>query len=153
MNDRIYNKAIDKLMTPERTVHNGVEKVVNIRVGYSHTDKMGYVHHSQYLVYYEYARLEYLRELGMSYKEIEENGILMPVISAKLDFIQPAFDDDILNISTNLNINGAKFIFRSEIRQIDDKLINTGEIEVVCINSGTRKPVKPFKKIIDLINK
>jgi acyl-CoA thioester hydrolase len=152
MNDRIYNKAIDKLRTPERTVHNEVGKVVNIRVGYSHTDKMGYVHHSQYLVYYEYARLEYLRELGMSYKEIEEDGILMPVISAKLDFIQPAFYDDVLTISTNLNINGAKFIFRSEIRQTDDKLINTGEIEVVCIDSSTRKPVKPLKIIIDSIH-
>jgi acyl-CoA thioester hydrolase len=113
---------------------------------------MGYVHHSQYLVYYEYARLEYLRELGMSYKEIEEDGILMPVISAKLDFIQPAFYDDVLTISTNLNINGAKFIFRSEIRQTDDKLINTGEIEVVCIDSSTRKPVKPLKIIIDSIH-
>jgi acyl-CoA thioester hydrolase len=152
MNERIYSKAIEKLKAPDRTAYNGVEKVVNITVGYSHTDKMGYVHHSQYLVYYEFARLEYLRELGISYKKIEENGILMPVISAKLDFIQPAFYDDVLTISTNLNINGAKFIFRSTIRNANNQLINNGEIQVACIDATSRKPIKPLKNIVDLIN-
>ncbi|MEI6089958.1 MAG: thioesterase family protein [bacterium] len=152
MNDRIYNKAIDNLNTPERRVHNGFEYAVNIRVGYNQTDKMGYAHHSQYLVYYEYARLEYLRELGISYKEIEDNGIMMPVISAKLDFIQPAYYDDVLTISTNLKIDGAKLIFMSEIKNKQNELVNTGEIKVVFIDSVTRKPVKPIKSLVDKIN-
>lgn len=130
---------------------NGTSKV-DVKVGYNQTDKMGYVHHAQYLVYYEYARLEYLRELGISYKEIEDNGIMMPVISAKLNYITAAFYDDVLTIRTNLNIKGAKFIFRSEIRKANDELINTGEIQVVCIDSITRKPIKPVKSIVDIIN-
>ena len=153
MNDSIYKKAIDIFSTPKQRSQAGFEKVVNIRVCYNQTDKMGYVHHSQYLVFYEFARLEYFRELGISYKEIEDKGIMMPVISAKLDYIQPAFYDDVLKIKTKLNIVGAKFIFQSEIRNANNQLINMGNVQVVCIDSISRKPIKPYKFIVDLIDK
>ena len=153
MIDRINNKEMDKLRANECIASNTDTKLVNIRVGYRDTDKMGYVHHSQYLVYYEFARLEYFRELGISYKEIEDKGIMMPVIAAKLDYKSPAFYDDVLTIKTKLNIVGAKFIFQSEIINSDNKIINKGTIQVVCIDSISRKPIKPYKFIANLIDK
>ena len=58
-------------------------------IKYSDTDQMGIVHHSNYLKYFENARIAWLRDLGVSYKKIEEDGILMPVVSASLEFIIP----------------------------------------------------------------
>ena len=126
--------------------------IVNIKVEYSHTDKMGYVHHSQYLIYYEYARWEFLRNLGISYKNIEKDGVMMPVISAKLKFLKPAFYDDKLKIYTKLKVDGAKFIFRHKIYNGIMEQINTGEVKVVCVDGKSRKPVKPTGKINDLLN-
>jgi acyl-CoA thioester hydrolase len=125
---------------------------VNIKVEYSHTDKMGYVHHSQYFVYYEFARWEFLRNLGISYKNIEDNGVMIPVIHVKSKYLKPAFYDDTLKINTTLNLDGAKLIFRHEIINDRNELINIAEIKVACIDSDKRKPIKPMKNILNLLN-
>ena len=115
-----------------------------IRVGYADTDQMGYVHHSNYAKYYETARWEAMRELGINYKEMEEKGILMPVISMKFDFMKPAFFDDLLTVKTIIkNLPKARMIFEYELYNDSSILINTAEIILAFIREATRKPCVP----------
>ena len=70
----------------------------NIRVRYGETDQMGVVYHGNYATYFEVARTEWLRNLGVTYKYMENSGIMLPVISLSFNFIKPAKYDDILTI-------------------------------------------------------
>jgi len=126
------------------------KSIVNVRVEYSHTDKMEYVHHSQYLVYYELARWEYFRKNGICYKDVENKGVYMPVINAKVDYLKPAYYDDELKICTELEIDGAKFIFHHKIFNDVDELINISEITVACIDKCTKKPIRPLKQLLEI---
>jgi len=71
-----------------------------IRVRYAETDKMGYVYYGHYATYYEIGRVETFRKLGLSYKKLEESGVMMPVLDLKIKFIKPAKYDDLLIIRT-----------------------------------------------------
>ena len=75
---------------------------INIRVRYAETDKMGYVYYGNYATYYEVGRVEALRKLGMSYKEMEDEGIMLPVLSFNIKYFKPAFYDDLLTIKTSI---------------------------------------------------
>ena len=69
-----------------------------IRVRYAETDQMGYVYYGNYAAYYEVARTEMLRQTGFSYKELEELGVMMPVLEMNIKYIQPAKYDELLTI-------------------------------------------------------
>ena len=73
---------------------------VSIRVRYAETDRMGYVYYGNYTTYLEVARVEALRELGLSYKKMEDDGIMLPVLSLNIKFIKPAFYDDVITVKT-----------------------------------------------------
>ena len=79
-----------------------ITRDIPIRVRYYETDCMGFVHHSNYVRYYETARTEMLRELGMTYPELEAQGIMLPVIDVQSRYVSPAFDDDLLTVSVTL---------------------------------------------------
>ena len=74
----------------------------NIRVRYGETDQMGVVYHGNYATYFEVARTEWLRNLGVTYKGLEDNGIILPVISLSFNFLKSAKYDDTLSISVFL---------------------------------------------------
>ena len=74
----------------------------SLRVRYAETDQMGYAHHGNYIIYYEFGRVEALRSLGMSYKEVEDSGIMMPVIDSGSKYIKPALYDDLIRIQINV---------------------------------------------------
>ena len=76
-----------------------------IRVRYNETDQMGVVYHGNYASYFEVARTEWLRNLGVTYKEMEENGTMLPVISLSFKFLKSAMYDDLLTISVSLRKN------------------------------------------------
>ena len=71
-----------------------------VRVRYNETDKMGYVYHGNYAQYFEIGRTDALRQVGLSYKEFEDSGVMMPVIHLQSSFIKPARYDDLLTIKT-----------------------------------------------------
>jgi acyl-CoA thioester hydrolase len=77
-----------------------IEQWTNIRVIYAHCDPMGIANNSRYLEYFEIGRTELLRSLGISYKKVEELGIMLPLIEAHLKFIKPAKYDDVLRIKS-----------------------------------------------------
>lgn len=115
-----------------------------IRVNYSDTDQMGFVHHSNYLKYYETARWNLFRHLGIPYKEIEETGMLLPVASIEMQYLKPAFYDEKLVIETSIvSVKGAKLTLAYKIFNEHLELINTATITLAFINVHSKKPCRP----------
>ena len=78
------------------------EHKVEVRVRYGETDQMGVVYHGSYVPYFEIGRVEWLRNKGVSYKDMEQNGIALPIVSMHLNYKKPAKYDDLLTIHTKL---------------------------------------------------
>ena len=115
----------------------------SIRVRYAETDQMGYVYYGHYAMYYEVARVESLRQLGLTYREIEEMGVLMPVLENKSRYLAPARYDDLLRIVTTLREKpGVKIRFEYEIYNGENTLIHKGETVLVFINKATNRPCR-----------
>lgn len=115
----------------------------SIRVRYGETDQMGYVYYGYYAMYYEVARVESLRQLGLTYREIEEMGVMMPVLENKSKYLAPARYDDILRIVTTLRDKpGVKIRFEYEIFNGQNTLIHQGETVLVFINKHTNRPCR-----------
>ena len=112
-------------------------------VRYGETDQMGVVHHSNYLRYFEVARLEWLSALGVSYASMEKEGLIMPVIDVKVTYKTPALFDDSLTIYIFLSeLPRVKIIFSYEIKNQKDEIVCTGETTLAFLNAKTRKPVR-----------
>jgi acyl-CoA thioester hydrolase len=111
------------------------------RIRYSETDQMGIVYHGNYAQFFELGRTEWLRALGITYKDMENNGVMLPVISLHCNFIKSAFYDDILTINTFLKKKPmVKIEFDYEIKNQHDELICTGNSVLAFINMKTKKP-------------
>ena len=112
-----------------------------LRVRYGETDQMGFVYYGVYAQYYEVGRVELLRSLGVSYKEIEAMGFSLPVVKLNINYKKPAFYDDELTLKTTVKVMpSAKIIFEYEIFNENRDLLNTGEVVLVFINKDTGKP-------------
>ena len=115
----------------------------NIRVRYGETDQMGIVYNANYATYFEVARTEWLRNLGVTYKYMEESGIILPVISLSFNFIKPAKYDDILTVSVFLKKKPlVKIDFDYEIINQNREKISTGNSVLAFMNSKTNRPMK-----------
>jgi acyl-CoA thioester hydrolase len=113
------------------------------RVRYSETDQMGVVYHGNYAQFFEMGRTEWLRSLGVTYKDMEMNGIILPVVSLNLNFIKSALYDDILTIHTFLKKEPmVKIEFNYEIKNQLDELICTGSSVLAFMNSKNMKPTR-----------
>ena len=105
---------------------------------------MGYVYYGHYAMYYEVARVESLRQLGLTYKSIEAQGIIMPVLENKSKFIAPARYDELLRIVCTIRERpGIRIKFEYEIFNEENKLINIGETLLVFVDQQTSKPRRP----------
>ena len=123
------------------------------RIKYSDTDQMGFMHHSNYLKYFENARISWLRTLGVSYRETEKEGILMPVVSASLEFIIPLyFDDEIIIEIILAEIPKATLSFEYKIINQNKELVCRGKTKLAFLNSKTMKPVRAPKNIYHLFS-
>lgn len=123
-----------------------------VRVRYAETDQMGFVYYGNYATYYEVARVESLRSLGLSYKILEEKGILMPVTENASKYIRPARYDDLLTIQVVVKEMPAKRItFIYEIYNEDKKLINLGETVLAFVNKETGRACDAPPGITDLL--
>jgi acyl-CoA thioester hydrolase len=115
----------------------------SVRVRYAETDQMGYVYYGHYAMYYEVARVESLRQLGLTYREIEDMGVLMPVLENRSRYLAPARYDDLLRIVTTLREKpGVKIRFEYEIYNGQNALIHEGETVLVFVNKQTNRPCR-----------
>ena len=131
-----------------------LEDNINIRVRYAYTDQMGFVYYGNYAKYYEIARVELFRNIGLTYKSLEEMGIGMPVIEMKTNFIMPAKYDEKLVVNIKIpELPKLKIIFFYEIFNEKNELINTGETVLTFINLLTGKPKRVPSIMKDKLSK
>lgn len=123
-----------------------------IRVRYAETDQMGVVYHSNYFLYFESARAESIRQLGITYAGLEKMGIVMPVVEVHCRYLRPAVYDDLLTIKTTLKELPAdhKIVFHQEIFNEKNKLVAAGRI---ILNFMEAKSMKPANMPLQLLEK
>jgi len=115
-----------------------------VRVRYAETDQMGVVYHGNYAAYFEMGRVEWLRNLGLSYKEMEQAGVMLPVVSLTMNYKKPARYDDLLTVRTILKKQqGVKIEFDYEIYSETSELLTTGYSMLVFVDMKTGRPVSP----------
>ena len=121
-----------------------------LKVRYSETDQMGFVHHSNYARYLEVARLEWLDGLGISYKWMEQNGVMLPVYNLQTTFKKSALFEDTLKIITSLRATPAvRITFDYEVFNQDDELLTIASTELIFINTKTGRPMRCPQYILD----
>ena len=125
-----------------------------VRVRYAETDRMGYVYYGNYTQYYEIGRVEALRQLDSSYKDMEDNGIMLPVYTCTIKYLQPALYDDLLVIKTTIKeLPSAKISFDYEIYNQKNELLNTANTVLVFINTQTNKPCAAPESFMEKLRK
>lgn len=112
------------------------EHTIEIRVSYADTDQMDVVYYANYFVWFERGRIEYLRALGLSYKEMEKQNLILPVMEASCSYKAPAHFDDLVLIKTKIKELGKSSInFTYEVENKETgKLLATGETRHPFIN-------------------
>ena len=123
------------------------------RVRYGETDRMGLLYYGNYSLYYEIGRVEMLRYLGLSYKDVEDKSkVLMPVVSVNMRFVRPAYYDEEVRIRTILEKwPESSITFHTEILRINGELINKGTVKLVFVTAGDFKRTKVPSAIIEKI--
>lgn len=124
-----------------------------IRVRYAETDRMGYVYYGNYAAYFEVGRVEALRALGLSYRVMEEQGVMLPVLSYQTKYFKPAFFDDELTIRTIVNEvpSGTRITFHYECLNKQDICINKAETSHVFVKTANGRPCPVPESVIKKI--
>jgi acyl-CoA thioester hydrolase len=112
----------------------------NYRVLYADIDQMGYMYYGQYAKLFEIGRVEALRSLGLSYKEVEDKGIWMPVYELNSRYIEPAKYDDLLTIKTTIKeLPKVRIVFYTDIFNEEGTLLHSAKVTLVFIRSSDKK--------------
>lgn len=121
-----------------------------VRVRYGETDQMGYMYYGNYAEFFEVGRVEMLRSLGLTYKWMEETGIMMPVLEMKCRYLKPALYDEEISIKVTMDkMPGVKIHFKYELFNEKDELIHIGETLLAFINMKTNRPSLPQQEFLD----
>jgi len=127
-------------------------KEIKIRVRYAETDRMGYAYYGNYATYFEVARVETMRELGISYRQLEDDGIILPVAELNIKYKKPAYYDDEIRIRVKIQeMPKIRFGFNYETYNDKGELLNTAYTELVFVNKLTGRPMKIPEHIQKLI--
>jgi len=122
-----------------------------LRVRYADTDQMGYVYYGNYSAYYEVARVESLRNLGYAYKDLEAQGVMMPVLENHSKFLIPAKYDELLTIEVTLaKMPSVKIEFFYQIFNEQKQLIHTGSTLLAFVRTDNGRPCRPPQIMLDL---
>lgn len=121
----------------------------HIRVRYGECDQMGFVHHSRYALYLEEARTEILRSRGLAYKDMEDDGIIMPVRSMHFNFNRAARYDDLLRVEVTVDGDvGVRMNFNYQIFNEQDVLLCEARTEMFFANKDNLRPLKLPEKYL-----
>lgn len=124
-----------------------------IRVRYAETDRMGYAYYGNYATYFEVARVETLRALGITYKSLEDEGVLLPVVEYNVKFLLPAYYDDELTIETIITTKpSARIRFEYETKRGED-VLNKAWTTLVFVDKQTGRPIRCPKDVEEAIKK
>lgn len=122
-----------------------------MRVRYAETDPMNVVYHGNYAQYFEVGRVEAIRQLGFSYKDLESTGIIMPVVEWTAKFLRPARYDDLLTVRTTLNEWPVdhRIRFRQEVFNEEGKLLTVGDVLLYFLKSENMEKTSMPKEMED----
>lgn len=127
--------------------------LTQIRVRYAETDQMRVVYHGNYAQYFEIGRVEWLRNKGISYKWMEDNGIMLPVVSLTMNYKKSARYDELLTLRTKLKkLTTVKIEFDYELYNESEELLTTGNSILVFVDMKTGRPVSPPQYISEILN-
>lgn len=117
------------------------ESITQIRVRYAETDQMNVVYYGNYAQYFEVGRVESIRQLGYTYKDMEASGVIMPVIEMHVRYLRPATYDDLLTVKTTLRElpNDHRIEFFQDVYNEEGKLLAAGRVVLYFLDSATRK--------------
>jgi acyl-CoA thioester hydrolase len=120
------------------------EHITTLRVRYAETDQMNIVYYGNYAQFFEVGRAECIRDLGFSYKNMEELGVHMPVVALQVKFLRPARYDDLITIKTMLRELPEKYeiTFHHEVYNERKKLLTTGQVTLMFIDSVANKRIR-----------
>ncbi len=131
-----------------------IQSISKIRVRYSETDQMGYCYYGNYAQYFEVGRVEALRDFGFSYKELEFQGIMLPVAEFKVNYLSPAFYDDELTIVTKIiSLVGARIYFEYEVLNPAGNCISKASTTLVFVSKVNMRPIQPPASFVELMKK
>ncbi len=124
-----------------------------IRVRYAETDQMGYVYYGNYAMYYEVARTESLRNLGVTYKELEAFGVMLPVLELNINYAKPALYDDLLTIRVSIpTLPKVKIAFDYEVFNQQSELLQKGTTTLVFVNMKSGRPCRMPEMMRDVLS-
>jgi len=123
---------------------------IDLRIRYGETDQMGIVYHGNYAQYFEIGRTEWLRNLGITYKQMEEEGIKLPVISLVVNFKKSVCYDDVIKVKTTLKkMPTASIEFDYEIENEKGEIVTTGNTVLAFIDIVRNRPTRCPQHILD----
>lgn len=124
----------------------------SLKVRYAETDQMGVVHHGNYAQYLELARIDWLSKLGVSYKSMEESGVMLPVFTLDFKFKKSAFFDDELTVKVFLRkIPTARIVFDYKIYNQNNDLLTIAATTLVFVDITSRKPILCPPYLLEII--
>ena len=125
---------------------------ISFRVRYAETDQMGVVYHGNYVQYLEVGRVEWLRVLGVSYKELEKKGVILPVTSLRIDFKKSALYDDLITVETRLKkMPLVKIEFDYKIYNENLEILVDANTVLAFLDAKTKRPIKCPEDILEKI--
>jgi acyl-CoA thioester hydrolase len=125
---------------------------LKLRVRYAETDQMGFVYYGNYATYFEVARVEALAQCGMRYRDLEAQGILMPVLENYSKYLRPAKYDDLLTIKVALReLPRVKIRFDYQIFNAEKQLLHEGYTVLCFLEARTQRPQKAPKDLLEAL--
>ena len=125
----------------------------SVRVRYAETDQMGVVYYGNYAQYFEVGRVEMLRDLGITYRKMEDDGVMLPVVSLNVNYKKSALYDDLLTVETELiELPGVKIEFKHSIFNEEKELLVSGSVTLVFIDMKTNKIRKAPQGLLDKLS-
>ncbi|MFM7627966.1 MAG: acyl-CoA thioesterase [Algoriphagus sp.] len=123
-----------------------------IRVRYAETDQMGFVYYGNYAMYFEVARVEAMRSVGFSYREMEESGVMMPVLENHITYLKPGKYDDLLSIHTVIpELPGVKIRFEYQVSNESGEQIARGWTSLAFLKKESQQPTRPPKNLLQVL--
>ncbi len=124
-----------------------------LRVRYAETDRMGYCYYGNFAAYFEVARVEALRSLGISYKKLEDDGIILPVLDYQIKYFKPAYYDEELRIETTIDlVKGVRILFSYKTFNEKNEQINQASSTLVFVDFETKKPLSPPAYLVEILS-
>ncbi len=117
------------------------ESTTQVRVRYAETDQMNVVYYGNYAQYFEVGRVESIRQLGYTYKDMEQQGVIMPVVEMQVKYLRPATYDDLITIKTQIRElpHDHQITFYQEVFNEAGKLLTSGKVVLYFLDAATRR--------------